>query len=160
MFNKGASFVTLTENGQLRGCIGSVFGRQSVAKDVADNTYAAALEDKRFNPLTAQDLPNLKISISLLTGYERILRGEEPFVNAADGSAQGITLAGTKYPLQEAELIQCRIARAAANGGAKKYYSLTPKGRAVLEELMGFWAGYEACVNGFIESYQQARVSK
>ena len=39
---------------------------------------------------------------------------------------------------------------------AKKYYSLTPKGRAVLEELMGFWAGYEACVNGFIQAYQQS----
>ena len=45
----------------------------------------------------------------------------------------------------------------AANGG-EKYYSLTPKGRAVLEELMGFWAGYEACVNGFIQAYQQSEV--
>ena len=72
----------------------------------------------------------------------------------------GYAKEGTVYPLlyrlQEAELIQCRIARAAANGGAKKYYSLTPRGRAVLEELMGFWAGYEACVNGFIQAYQQS----
>ena len=70
-------------------------------------------------------------------------------------SILGYAKEGTVYPLlyrlQEAE-------RAAANGGAKKYYSLTPKGRAVLEELMGFWAGYEACVNGFIQAYQQSEV--
>ena len=91
-------------------------------------------------------------------GYEIITRLNQ------SAAILGYAKEGTVYPLlyrlQEAELIQCRIARAAANGGAKKYYSLTPKGRAVLEELMGFWAGYEACVNGFIESYQQARVSK
>ena len=93
LFNKGASFVTLTENGQLRGCIGSVFGRQSVAKDVADNTYAAALEDKRFNPLTAQDLPNLKISISLLTGYERIrYQDEADLLRQIEAGKDGIVL--------------------------------------------------------------------
>ena len=71
---------------------------------------------------------------------------------------------GTIYPilyrLQEAELIKCRLAPAAANGGSKKYYSLTDKGRNVLDELILFWSSYENCVNGFIESYQQARVSK
>lgn len=87
-------------------------------------------------------------------GYEIITRLNQ------SASILGYAKEGTVYPLlyrlQEAELIQCRIARAAANGGAKKYYSLTPKGRAVLEELMGFWAGYEACVNGFIQAYQQS----
>ena len=37
---------------------------------------------------------------------------------------------------------------------------LTDKGRNVLDELILFWSSYENCVNGFIESYQQARVSK
>lgn len=63
------------------------------------------------------------------------------------------------YRLQEAELIQCRLAPAAANGGSKKYYSLTHKGKEVLEELIEFWANYESCVNGFIATYQQAEVS-
>ena len=79
-------------------------------------------------------------------------------------SVLGYAKEGTIYPilyrLQEAELIQCRLASAAANGGSKKYYSLTPKGMEVLQELIMFWASYTDCVNGFIESYQQARVSK
>ena len=53
-----------------------------------------------------------------------------------------------------------KLLPAAANGGSKKYYSLTDKGRNVLDELILFWSSYENCVNGFIESYQQARVSK
>ena len=72
-------------------------------------------------------------------------------------SVLGYAKEGTIYPilyrLQEAELIKCRLAPAAANGGSKKYYSLT-------DELILFWSSYENCVNGFIESYQQARVSK
>ena len=79
-------------------------------------------------------------------------------------SVLGYAKEGTIYPilyrLQEAELIKCRLAPAAANGGSKKYYSLTDKGRNVLDELILFWSSYENCVNGLIESYQQARVSK
>ena len=71
-------------------------------------------------------------------------------------SVLGYAKEGTIYPilyrLQEAELIKCRLAPAAANGGSKKYYSLTDKGRNVLDELILFWSSYENCVNGFIES--------
>ena len=46
-------------------------------------------------------------------------------------SVLGYAKEGTIYPilyrLQEAELIKCRLAPAAANGGSKKYYSLTDK---------------------------------
>lgn len=70
----------------------------------------------------------------------------------------GYAKEGTVYPilyrLQEAGLIQSRIAPAAANGGSKKYYSLTAKGKEVLEELISFWASYAACVDGFIANYQ------
>ena len=52
------------------------------------------------------------------------------------------------------------IITAAANGGSKKYYSLTHKGREVLDELILFWASYESCVNGFIATYQTAEVSE
>ena len=48
--------------------------------------------------------------------------------------------------LQEAELIKCRLAPAVANGGSKKYYSLTDKGRNILDELILFWSSYENCV--------------
>lgn len=72
LFNKGAAFVTLTINGNLRGCIGSLIPNTAIALDVAHNAYAAALEDGRFPPLTAEELPQTAISISLLSGFERI----------------------------------------------------------------------------------------
>ena len=54
-------------------------------------------------------------------------------------SVLGYAKEGTIYPilyrLQEAELIKCRLAPAVANGGSKKYYSLTDKGRNILDEL-------------------------
>lgn len=71
----------------------------------------------------------------------------------------GYAKEGTVYPilyrLQDAGLIQYRLAPAAANGGSKKYYSLTPKGEDVLKELICFWQNYSDCVNGFITSYRE-----
>ena len=60
----------------------------------------------------------------------------------------------------KADLIQCRLAPAAANGGSRKYYSLTPKGKEVLQKLIMFWASYTDCVNSFIAAYQQTEVSE
>ena len=79
-------------------------------------------------------------------------------------SVLGYAKEGTVYPilyrLQEAQLVQCRMIPATANGGSKKYYSLTEQGRAVLHELLLFWSDYEKCVDGYIESYRQAEGSK
>ena len=76
----------------------------------------------------------------------------------------GYAKEGTVYPilyrLQDAGLIQYRLAPAAANGGAKKYYSLTPRGKEVLQELIGFWASYADCVNAFLAAYQQTEEAK
>ena len=72
LFNKGASFVTLYKKNQLRGCIDSIVPSVSIAHDVADNTYAAALEDNRFSPLSIEELPEITYSISLLTNVEEI----------------------------------------------------------------------------------------
>lgn len=79
-------------------------------------------------------------------------------------SVLGYAKEGTVYPilyrLQEAKLIQCRLAPAAANGGSKKYYSLTERGKAVLDEMILFWSSYTDCVNGFLANYQQAEASE
>lgn len=76
----------------------------------------------------------------------------------------GYAKEGTIYPilyrLQEAELIQCRLAPSTANGGSKKYYSLTEKGKETLTELIRFWSRYSDCVNGYIANYQQAEAQK
>jgi len=65
--NKGASFVTLTMDGDLRGCIGSLEAYQSLVEDVRDHARQAALEDHRFPPVTKTEVPRLHIEISRLT---------------------------------------------------------------------------------------------
>jgi len=62
-----ATFVTLTRNGELRGCIGTLEAHRSLAEDVRANAAAAALHDPRFAPLTYDELEQVEIEISLLT---------------------------------------------------------------------------------------------
>ncbi len=60
-------FVTLTTRGRLRGCIGSIFGAEPLVDGVAHQALNAAFEDPRFPPLTAAEMKDLHIEISVLT---------------------------------------------------------------------------------------------
>ena len=64
-----ATFVTLSTNpdDQLRGCIGSLEAYRPLYKDIISNAQAAAMRDPRFNPLTLEELNNIKIEVSILT---------------------------------------------------------------------------------------------
>ncbi|MGE5464380.1 MAG: AmmeMemoRadiSam system protein A [Syntrophothermus sp.] len=64
---QGATFVTLTEGGQLRGCIGALEPYQPLAQDVRDHAIAAALEDPRFPPVNERELSRIDIEVSRLT---------------------------------------------------------------------------------------------
>ncbi|MCX6065796.1 MAG: AmmeMemoRadiSam system protein A [Chloroflexi bacterium] len=64
---EGASFVTLTINGQLRGCIGSLQPYQSLVEDVREHAVAAALQDYRFPPVRPSELSKIHLEISRLT---------------------------------------------------------------------------------------------
>ncbi len=64
---QGASFVTLTIRGQLRGCIGALEPYQPLAQDVREHAIAAALEDPRFPPVSREELDSIEIEISRLT---------------------------------------------------------------------------------------------
>jgi len=63
----GAAFVTLTQDGQLRGCIGSLVAHRSLRDDVASNALAAAFDDPRFPPLRADELARTRIEVSVLS---------------------------------------------------------------------------------------------
>lgn len=81
LYEEGASFVTLTKRGELRGCIGSLEAHQSLALDVREHAYQAAFEDYRFPPLTKSELPAISIEISRLTvpvGLEYDTPGDLP----------------------------------------------------------------------------------
>jgi AmmeMemoRadiSam system protein A len=64
---KGASFVTLTIDGDLRGCIGVLEAYQPLVEDVREHAVAAALEDPRFHPVSEGELNRIKLEVSRLT---------------------------------------------------------------------------------------------
>ena len=63
----GATFVTLTQQGQLRGCIGSLEAHRPLAHDVRENALAAAFRDPRFTPLAVEEFEFTSVEVSLLT---------------------------------------------------------------------------------------------
>lgn len=67
LYRPAATFVTLTRDGALRGCIGSLHAARSLLDDLAANARAAAFADPRFPPLTAEELPATRFEVSLLT---------------------------------------------------------------------------------------------
>ncbi len=66
------AFVTLTENDKLRGCIGRFMPKQPLWSVVQDMAIAAATQDSRFLPVTADELDKIHIEISVLTPLQKI----------------------------------------------------------------------------------------
>ena len=64
---QGASFVTLTVSGELRGCIGALEPYQPLADDVREHAVAAALQDPRFPPVAPNELNGISIEVSRLS---------------------------------------------------------------------------------------------
>jgi AmmeMemoRadiSam system protein B/AmmeMemoRadiSam system protein A len=62
-----ATFITLMQGEELRGCVGALEAQRSLAVDVAANARAAAFEDSRFRPLTLDELARTEIEVSLLS---------------------------------------------------------------------------------------------
>ena len=67
---KRGTFVTITVDGQLRGCIGHVIATQPLYLDVIENAVHSAFEDPRFYPLADEEFENVKIEISVLSSPE------------------------------------------------------------------------------------------
>lgn len=67
LLEPGATFVTLTINGNLRGCIGALEPYQPLAEDVCEHAVAAALQDFRFPNVQPQELSQIEIEVSRLT---------------------------------------------------------------------------------------------
>ncbi|KAA8817683.1 AmmeMemoRadiSam system protein B [Bifidobacterium callitrichos] len=98
----GASFVTLTEQGDLRGCIGTLEAYRSLGRDVADHAVDAASRDPRFMPVTSREYPLLDVEVSVLsrpepiavrsrTELERALKPGEDGLILADGRGRRAT---------------------------------------------------------------------
>jgi AmmeMemoRadiSam system protein A len=81
---KGGVFVTLNRLGQLRGCIGRFDFSALLADSIQSMILAAAFEDPRFPPLSASELGDLEITVSILT-EPKPLKSLDDIVIGRDG---------------------------------------------------------------------------
>lgn len=68
----GACFVTLKQDGALRGCVGSPRAHRPLIDDVAANAFAAAFADRRFPGLRAMERQGLDLSVTVLSAPQPI----------------------------------------------------------------------------------------
>ena len=70
---RAGTFVSLHENGRLRGCIGTIASTQNnIAEEIVQNAISACSRDPRFSPVRADELASLEISVDVLGEMENI----------------------------------------------------------------------------------------
>ena len=94
----GVSFVTLTQLGLLRGCIGSLEARRPLLDDVKANAIAAALHDPRFAPLTLSELGFTSVEVSVLSPMQPLdFDSEEQALAQLRPGVDGVVFAYGRY---------------------------------------------------------------
>ncbi|HEY5635147.1 MAG TPA: AmmeMemoRadiSam system protein A [Burkholderiaceae bacterium] len=89
----GATFVTLTQSGRLRGCIGTLSAHRTLVADVRANAVAAALRDPRFAPLSRPEFARTLIGVSLLGATKPMpVQSEEDALAQLEPFDDGIVL--------------------------------------------------------------------
>ncbi|MBT4824174.1 AmmeMemoRadiSam system protein A [Candidatus Woesearchaeota archaeon] len=90
---KKGCFVTLTSNGNLRGCIGHLLPVQELYKDVIENALSASFQDPRFPPLEKMEFKALHIEISVLDVPEKLnFNGETDLIEKLVKDKPGVIL--------------------------------------------------------------------
>lgn len=71
---KAGAFVSLhLLDGSLRGCIGTFMPtRSNLALEIRDNAIAAATQDPRFEPVTAEELDDIEVTVDILSEPEKV----------------------------------------------------------------------------------------
>jgi len=97
LLEKRGAFVTLKKNDELRGCIGYPLPYKTLYETIIDVAVSAATQDFRFEPLTLEELPEMKIEISVLTLPEPIKDVKEIELGkhgiiVSKGSSKGLLL--------------------------------------------------------------------
>jgi len=72
LLKKNGAFVTLREKGELRGCIGNLVGSQPLYLTIRDMAVEAAVGDPRFPAVTAEELKEIEIEVSVLSELKKI----------------------------------------------------------------------------------------
>ncbi len=88
-----ATFVTLQKSDELRGCIGSLKAQRTLAEDVVHNAYASAFQDSRFYPVKKEELPELRIEISVLSPMQAMdVNSEEELLKTIRPDIDGLLI--------------------------------------------------------------------
>src|SRR5438093_13638753 len=91
-------FVSLKKRGELRGCIGTIEpAHENLAVEIIENAISAATKDPRFRPVEEEELPQLVISVDILSAPERAACPEELDVQrygliVKEGTRRGLLL--------------------------------------------------------------------
>lgn len=116
--DKGAVFVSLKKNGQLRGCIGTIMPvYDSLAAEIAHNAVSAGTRDPRFLPVQTGELRDLVYSVDILSVPEKCSREElDPRkygVIVSKGARRGLLLPD----LDGVDTVEQQLAIALQKGG-------------------------------------------
>lgn len=141
-----ASFVTLQQQGNLRGCIGTLAAYRPLVEDVAGQAFAAAFKDPRFPPVRQEELAGLDIHISVLTApeplrftsEEDLLRQIRPGIDGLileDGRHRGTFLPSVWDSLPDSRLFLNHLKRKA--GLPENYWSPTLAVQRYTAEYIG-----------------------
>ncbi len=88
-----AVFVTLTERGELRGCVGQLEPRFTLYEAVREAAHAAAFRDTRFLPLSETELQGIHIEISVLSPLEELeVHSEQEALQKLRPGVDGVVL--------------------------------------------------------------------
>jgi len=78
MKERAGVFVSLHKKGDLRGCIGTFAPTtENIAQEIIHNAISSSTQDPRFSPVTADELPDLEISVDVLTEPEPVASKNE-----------------------------------------------------------------------------------
>lgn len=124
--SRAGAFVSLKEDGRLRGCIGTIQAvRESLADEIMHNAVSACSEDPRFSPVEAWEVDRLTISVDVLGETEKISSPEELDVTrygviVTRGARRGLLLPN----LEGVDTIEQQIAIAKQKAGIKAHESV------------------------------------
>ena len=89
----GASFVTLTHDAGLRGCIGSLEAWRELGQDVSSNAVSAAFADPRFPALAVGEYSEIAVEVSVLTAPESIaFASRDDLIGQLRPDVDGVTI--------------------------------------------------------------------
>jgi len=87
------TFVTLTIEDDLRGCIGQIIPKDTIEETIKQNAVSAAFYDPRFPQLDSEEFNSIEVEISILSKPEQLIyNGVEDLLNKIQQNVQGLII--------------------------------------------------------------------